>query len=184
VSRRRLLVTGSQDWDSLEIIRVPLKKVWDADPETLLVSGACPRGSDLLCEMFWREYLGGDIERHPADWYPGGGPYDGMAGIRRSSEMVDLGAWGCVAFGLPCARVGCRGKPADEGWPFHVTHGTKHCSRYAEAKGIPVKRYTPISWLWESCFSFSGPPAGGLSGTGRKASMARCGTSSTGTGGR
>lgn len=141
--RRRLLVTGSQDWDDFGIIRRPLKRAWDFDPDILLVSGACPRGADLLCETFWDEYLGGGVERHPADWYPGG-RFDGMAGIRRNEEMARLGAWGCVAFGLPCERAECRGKPADPGWPFHVTHGTKHCSRLAKALGIPVKRYTPI----------------------------------------
>jgi hypothetical protein len=140
---RRLLVTGSQDWDDFEAVRGPLKKLWDYDPAILLVHGACPRGADLMCETFWTEYLGGDVERHPADWYPGG-KYDGSAGIRRSEEMVRLGAWGCLAFGLPCERRDCKGKPPDPGWPFHVTHGTKHCARCAEAAGIPVKRFTPI----------------------------------------
>lgn len=141
--RRRLLVTGSQDWDDAAVIWRVLKKLWNFDPDILLVSGACPRGADLLCETYWDEYLGGGIERKAADWYPNG-RYDSSAGIRRNCEMVDLGAWGCVAFGLPCERQQCRGKPADPGWPFHVTHGTGHCARYAEARGIPVKRYTPI----------------------------------------
>jgi hypothetical protein len=138
--RRRLLVTGSQDWDDAAVIWRILKNVWTYDPETLLVSGACPRGADLLCETYWDEYLGGGTERHPVPtWYPNG-RYDSMAGIRRSCAMVDLGAWGCLAFGLPCERRDCRGKPPDDGWPYHVTHGTKHCSRYAAARGIPVRR--------------------------------------------
>jgi hypothetical protein len=142
-SRRRLLVTGSQDWDDFATVRRVLKKLWDYDPDILLVSGACPRGADLMCETVWDEYLGGGVERHPADWYPDG-RYDNRAGIRRNEEMVRLGVWGCVAFGRSCERVACRGKLADEKWPFHVTHGTEHCSRYAEAHGIPVKRFTPI----------------------------------------
>lgn len=141
--RRRLLVTGSQDWDDFAVVRRALKKLWDFDPDILLVSGACPRGADLLCETIWDEYLGGATERHLADWYASGS-FDRAVGFRRSEKMADLGAWGCLAFGLPCERVACRGKPADPGWPFHVTHGTKHCSRYAETRGIPVKRYTPI----------------------------------------
>jgi hypothetical protein len=141
--RRRLLVTGSQDWDDAVTVRRVLKAVWMYDPETLLVSGACPRGADLICEAYWGMFLHGDAERHPADWYPGG-KYDGTAGIRRNQAMADLGAWGCVAFGLPCERVTCRGRQPDPGWPFHVTHGTGGCARYAEARGIPVKRYVPI----------------------------------------
>lgn len=141
--RRRLLVTGSQDWDDARVIWAALKKVWLYDPETLLVSGACPRGADLLCETYWDEYLGGGTERHPVDWYASGS-FDRAAGFRRSEEMVRLGAWGCLAFGLPCERKDCAGRKPDDGWPFHVTHGTGHCARYAEAGGIRVKRYTPI----------------------------------------
>jgi YspA, cpYpsA-related SLOG family len=141
--RRRLLVTGSQDWDDWGAIRRPLKKLWDFDPDILLVSGGCPRGSDLLCETFWDEYLGGGTERHPADWYASGS-FDRAAGFRRSEKMVRLGAWGCLAFGLPCERQDCARRSPDPGWPFHVTHGTGHCARYAEASGIPVQRYTPI----------------------------------------
>jgi hypothetical protein len=140
--RRRLLVTGSQDWDDAAAVWSALKVVWTYDPDTLLVSGACPRGSDLLCETYWGEYLGGGTERHPADWYPNG-RFNRGAGLRRSEKMVRLGAWGCIAFGLPCERQSCVGKPPDPGWPFHVTHGTGHCSRFAEEFGISVKRYTP-----------------------------------------
>lgn len=142
--RRRLIVTGSQGWDDFGLCRKVLKRLWDADPDILLVTGGCPRGADLICETIWDEYLGGGYECHPVDWYPHGGPYDAMAGIRRNCEMVDLGAWGCVAFGLPCERRGCAGKPADKGWPYHVTHGTGHCAAYAQAKDIAVKRFTPI----------------------------------------
>jgi hypothetical protein len=138
--RRRLLVTGSQNWDDAGTVWRVLKAVWTYDPETLLVSGACPRGADLLCETYWDEYLGGGTERHPADWYPAGRG----AGFRRNEKMVRLGAWGCAAFGLPCERHECRGRKPDSGWPFHVTHGTGHCSRYAEDHGIPVKRIVPI----------------------------------------
>lgn len=138
--RRRLIVTGSRNWDDFGMCRTVLKRAWDFDPDILLVSGGCPRGADLICETIWDEYLGGGYEVHPADWYPGG-RYDGMAGIRRNQEMVDLGAWACLAFGLPCERRECRAKPADEGWPYHVSHGTKHCACYAQARGIPVRRF-------------------------------------------
>lgn len=141
--RRRLLVTGSRDWDDAAVIWKALKAVWTYDPDTLLVSGACPRGADLLCETYWDEYLGGGTERHPAAWYPNGS-LDRGAGFRRNEKMVRLGAWGCLAFGLPCAQRSCNSMPTDPGWPFHVTHGTGHCAALAEENDIPVRRFTPI----------------------------------------
>lgn len=58
--------------------------------------------------------------------------------------MVQLGADICVAFGMPCTRPACVNVPPDPGWPYHVSHGTGHCAEYAEARGIPVRRFTPI----------------------------------------
>jgi hypothetical protein len=142
--RRRLLVTGSQNWDDAATIWRILKVAWTFDPDILLVSGACPRGADLLCETYWDEYLGGGTERHPADWYPNGSrTMDRGAGFRRSEHMVHLGAWGCTAFILPCERPGCRGRPPDRGLAYHGTHGSVHCADYAEDHGIPVRRYGP-----------------------------------------
>jgi hypothetical protein len=141
MTRRRLLVTGSQDWDDAEIIWRVLKAVWVYDSDTLLVHGACPRGADLLCETCWDETLGGGTERHPVDWYPRGS-FDRAAGLRRSEKMARLGAWGCAAFILPCARSGCAGKRPDRGLPYHGTHGSVHCANYVEDLGIPVRRFS------------------------------------------
>lgn len=140
MERRRLLVTGSRGWKDAATIWRILHVAWTFDPGMLLVSGACPRGADLLCETYWDEYLGGGVERHPADWRTG---LD--AGFRRSEHMVHLGAWGCTAFIMPCEKTGCAGRPPDRGLDYHGTHGGVHCANYAEDHGIPVRRFAPIA---------------------------------------
>jgi hypothetical protein len=145
--RRRLLATGSRGWDDAETIWRLLKTAWTFDPGMLLVHGACPRGADLLCDVYWDEYLGGGVERHPADWYPNG-RLDRAAGFRRNEDMARLGAWGCLAFILPCAASACAGRKPDRGLPYHGTHGSVHCANFAEDSGIPVRRVTaPIPRL-------------------------------------
>lgn len=142
MGNRRILVTGSQGWTDGESIHKVLTALWILAPDAALVSGACPRGADALAEAAWRG-LGGEVERHRPVWRPGG-VFDPAAGMRRSEKMVQLGADVCVAFGLPCLRPACAGRPADQDWPFHVSHGTGYCARYAEDRGIPVRRFTPI----------------------------------------
>lgn len=138
----RILVTGSQGWSDARSVHRVLKALWTLAPGAVLVSGACPRGADAFAEDTWRS-LGGEVERCRPVWRPGG-VFDPAAGMRRSEKMVQLGASICVAFGVPCTRPACTRRAADEGWPFHVTHGTGHCARYAESRGIPVRRVTPI----------------------------------------
>jgi hypothetical protein len=79
------------------------------------------------------------VERHRPDWYPDG-QFDRAAGFRRSEQMVALGARVCLAFGCPCRQ--CQARKADPGWPFHVSHGTRHCAALARAAGISVLRLT------------------------------------------
>lgn len=138
----RILVTGSQGWTDAGSVHRVLKALWTLAPGAVLVSGACQRGADALAEDTWRN-LGGEVERHRPVWKPGG-VFDPAAGMRRSEKMVHLGADICVAFGLRCERPGCAALPPDAGWPYHVSHGTGHCARYAELHGIPVRRFTPI----------------------------------------
>jgi hypothetical protein len=135
----RILVTGSQDWADRGSVHRVLKVLWTLAPGAVLVSGACPRGADALAEAAWRD-LGGEVERHRPQW----DRYGRAAGMRRSEEMVHLGADICVAFGMPCTRPACASRAPDPGWPYHVSHGTGHCARYAEARGIEVRRVTPI----------------------------------------
>lgn len=93
---KRILITGSRTWTNTYLIDEILSIAWGklgGDPETVIVSGACPKGADLLCEQ-WAEAHGLTVERHPADWKR----HLNRAGFIRNAEMVDLGADLCVAF--------------------------------------------------------------------------------------
>ena len=94
VVTRRILITGSRTWLHRPTIRAALAQVWH--PSTVLVSGACPRGADMLCEACWSHW-GGHVERHPAQWRPRG-VLDRSAGFRRNEAMIALGADVCLAF--------------------------------------------------------------------------------------
>ena len=95
---RRLLITGSQLWTDTRVIRDALAQVWH--PDTTLMSGACPRGADRLCEECWTHW-GGRVDRYPAAWIVDG-HYRRDAGFRRNELMVatavELGAARCLAF--------------------------------------------------------------------------------------
>ena len=91
---RRVLITGSRTWICRATVRDALAEVWH--PDTMLVSGACPRGADALCEACWFHW-GGRVERHPADWRPHG-IFDRAAGFRRNEAMIAIGADICLAF--------------------------------------------------------------------------------------
>ncbi len=112
----RVLITGSRGWIDRELIRRALAEFWD--PDTVLVSGACPRGADAQCEVCWAVW-GGRIERHPADW----SRYGRSAGFRRNTHMVDLGADVCLAFILDHSP------------------GATHTAELARRRGIPTRIY-------------------------------------------
>lgn len=112
----RVLVTGSRTWTDHTTIRTALTAVWH--PATVLVSGACPRGADHLCEQCWTAW-GGNIERHPADWTR----QHRAAGMIRNQHMVTLGADLCLAF------------------IHNRSRGATHCADLAERAGIPIRRY-------------------------------------------
>lgn len=88
----RVLITGSRDWEDEDQVFNILTALGLGEGDTL-VSGACPTGADKMCEDV-AEFLGADVERHPAQW----NTYGKSAGFRRNQEMVDMGADVCVAF--------------------------------------------------------------------------------------
>lgn len=88
---KRVLVTGSRTWTDESIIQKALER--EFEPGAVLVSGACPRGGDEICERLGAA-IGYQIERHPADWKRHGRG----AGFRRNVEMVQRGADVCLGF--------------------------------------------------------------------------------------
>lgn len=115
---RRVLITGSRDWDDAQAVYSALTRVIDG-PDWTIVHGHCPTGADALGD-FWGRMTGYPIERHPADWKAHGK----AAGFRRNAEMVALGADVCLAFIKNNSR------------------GASHTAGLAEKAGIPTKRYT------------------------------------------
>lgn len=118
----RLMITGSRTWTDRTAIRDALREWWDStgrNPEAVLVSGACPNGADRICEELW-EHNGLPVERHPANWRPGG-VYNRRAGYDRNEAMADTG---------PDYILGFR---------HNKSGGTTHAFTYAQSKGIPGK---------------------------------------------
>lgn len=52
-SNPRILVTGSRDWRDAQTLDEALRYYFDANPDSILVSGACPTGADRLAEEAW-----------------------------------------------------------------------------------------------------------------------------------
>lgn len=117
---RRILVTGSRDWDDDPLLCIQLGfAIQDLGGDVTVVHGACPSGADKTADTWCRNH-GIPVERHPADWRWHGR----AAGPIRNAEMVAAGADLCLAF----IKDGSR--------------GATHCAHLAEAAGIPVKRWT------------------------------------------
>ena len=119
---RRILVTGSRDWDDAQELRLALISATVSRLESaVIVHGACPSGADALAAE-WASDYGVRTEEHPADW----DGYGKAAGFIRNAEMAGLGADLCLAF----YKQGAGNK------------GTDHCASQAEKAGIPVRRVT------------------------------------------
>jgi YspA, cpYpsA-related SLOG family len=117
---KRILITGSRTWTDAKMIRMALADFWA--PDAILVSGACPRGADALCEACWQAWSG-QIERHPARWTELGR----RAGPARNAKMVRLGADVCLAF-------------IDEN-----SVGAVQCAKAATLADIPTWIFRPTS---------------------------------------
>lgn len=123
----RVVITGSREFTSRDIIAKALSKVWrdNGKQPFVLVHGAA-RGADSIGAAIARKYPDRIVEEaHPAIWRTPDGELDKAAGFRRNKQMIDAGADLCLAF-------------------FHedaTNRGTKHCSGYAEKQGVPVVKY-------------------------------------------
>lgn len=127
----RILITGSRSWTDRGIIREALRKAYNdaklaGNSEILLISGACPKGADRICEEVWTAN-NLPLELHPADWKPypeRAGYIRKQVGYIRNAEMVQLGAQICLAF---------------------IKDGSKGASMtatLAEKAGVPTQRFT------------------------------------------
>lgn len=123
----RILVTGSRSWRDAPAIGAALFDYLDANGEwrdgipaldVILVHGGCPKGADAMAAAWAREFCV-EQEVHNPDWRR----YGRSAGHRRNAEMVAAGADVCLAF----IRDG--------------SAGATGCARFAEAAGIPVRRF-------------------------------------------
>ncbi|MEU6342184.1 SLOG family protein [Streptomyces sp. NPDC046977] len=121
----RILVTGSRDWNQMDIVHGALATACFQNVPAVIVHGACPSGADAIASWWVRGHriIGLTEERHPADWRPGG-RFDRAAGFRRNAHMVALGADVCLAF----IRNG--------------SNGASHTAALAEQAGIEVRRWT------------------------------------------
>lgn len=115
---KRVLVTGSRDWEDVARIRGVLAQMIEPNNCLTIVHGACPTGADAIADA-WAQRFSFINERHPADW----ARYGKAAGFRRNAEMVALGADVCLAF----IRNGSK--------------GASHTADLAEKAGIPVRRF-------------------------------------------
>lgn len=132
---KRVLVTGSRDWNDITTIRNAIFQRSLGVKDVIVVHGGAP-GADSIAG--YEAGLQGLLEEiHPANWddcgdncgpehwryRPTGEHYCARAGFKRNQKMVDLGADVCLAF----IRNGSKG-----------ASGT---ARLAEKAGIPVHRY-------------------------------------------
>ncbi len=115
MTAKRILVTGSRDWDDWTTLSNALSAEYE-HRNTIVVHGDCPTGADRMANG-WCFLLDIEPERHPAQWKVLGR----SAGPIRNTEMVALGADVCLAFIKNNSR------------------GASGCAEMARQAGIPVK---------------------------------------------
>jgi anaerobic selenocysteine-containing dehydrogenase len=114
---RRVMVTGSRDWDDKMAIDRALFNYWyqaGRVKDILLIEGGA-RGADELARICW-ETAGFHTEQFPADW----ATYGKRAGIIRNLQMLDTEPEHVLAFINNNSR------------------GASHAAAEAERRGIPV----------------------------------------------
>jgi len=119
---KRLLVTGSRDWNDISRIEVELSAIverWGVHTRPVLVEGGA-RGADAIARDWWENH-GLPVETYQADWTALGK----RAGMVRNTRMVASGADGCIAFpiGESKGTRGCVKASTKAGIPVHVVEG-------------------------------------------------------------
>lgn len=134
----RVLITGSRNWDDINLVRDILTTAVYQNVPAVIVHGACSGGADAIASWWVRQHriIGLTEEKHPAQGHPSEdfGPWPGC-GPRRNAHMVQLGADACFAFIGPCTSPRCR-RPEP-----HGSHGATGCADLAEKAGIPTRRW-------------------------------------------
>ncbi|MGW5852116.1 SLOG family protein [Streptomyces sp. NPDC055254] len=119
----RILVTGSRDWPTPEVITAALDEEYaltPADRDVILVHGGCPTGADAIAHTWAGKHPAISIDIFLAQWDTQGR----AAGPIRNARMVAAGADVCLAF----IKNGSR--------------GATHAARLADRAGIPTRRWT------------------------------------------
>lgn len=122
---KRLLVTGSRDWDDKHAMEMALFNAYSrfaggvTGGQVTLIHGDA-RGADKMAGHIWLKHKAGPLEIVRADWHR----YGKRAGYMRNAEMVKRGADLCVAFIKNSSR------------------GATMCADLAEEAGIEVIRIT------------------------------------------
>lgn len=124
----KILVTGSREWDNEVLLRDALDAARGYGELSVIV-GDCPTGADAMARE-WCGDFGVPYAVYVADWANHGK----AAGPIRNCAMVDdlvESAFNCLdtMYCLAFFRDGAGNR------------GTRHCSGYAESRGVPVQRF-------------------------------------------
>lgn len=124
----KILVTGSREWDNDVLLRDALDAVRRYGGLSVIV-GDCPTGADEMTRE-WCGDFGVPFAVYKADWVK----YGKAAGPYRNYAMVDdliESAFTCLdtAYCLAFYKEGAGNR------------GTRHCSEYAESRGVAVQRF-------------------------------------------
>lgn len=124
----KILVTGSREWDNRDLLRNALEGA-RLYGELSVIVGDCPTGADEMTRE-WCADFGVPFAVYVADWDTHGkaaGP------IRNRVMVADLveSAFTCLdtAYCLAFYKEGAGNR------------GTRHCSEYAESRGVAVQRF-------------------------------------------
>lgn len=120
---KRVIITGSRDWDDEDKIESVIDMFVDLfGDELVIVHGACPEGADIIAKTIC-ERKGITMDPHPAEW----GKHGRAAGPIRNAKMVGLGAELVAAF------------------PEGIAKGTRGCMKLAADADLPVYDFSELT---------------------------------------